>query len=80
MIQKIKQWWLGYKIKRSQGTAYSLNQPDFRPLEPEFTKGQLENAYRLGYNDGRRDGLAIARKQATNSLKEILWAQNQKKR
>ena len=31
----------------------------------------------IRYNDGKRDGLAIAREQATKSLKEILWQQNQ---
>lgn len=45
-----------------------------------FTREQLEKAQRLGYdigyNDGKRDGLAIAREQATKSLKEILWQQN----
>lgn len=77
MIKKIKQWWLGYKIRRSQGTAYSLNQPDNSSLDPEiYTREQVENAYILGYNDGKRDGLAIAREQATKSLKEILWEQN----
>ena len=44
-----------------------------------YTREQLANAYRLGYNDGRRDGLSVAREQATKSLKEILWQQNQKK-
>lgn len=62
MIQKIKLLWS--KLK-TIGVA------------PEgYTREQLENAYRLGYTDGKRDGLTIAREQATKSLKEILKWQN----
>lgn len=42
-----------------------------------YSEEQVETAYKLGYNDGRKDGLTVAREQATKSLKEILWAQNQ---
>lgn len=35
----------------------------------------VEEAKVVAYNDGKRDGLNIARTQATNSLKEILWQQ-----
>jgi flagellar biosynthesis/type III secretory pathway protein FliH len=45
-----------------------------------YTREQLEQAYTLGYNDGKRDGLTIAREQATKSLKEILWHQNKDNR
>lgn len=30
----------------------------------------------IRYNDGKRDGLAIARSQAIKTMKEILWQQN----
>lgn len=45
-----------------------------------YTEEQLEKVYRLGYTDGRRDGLSIAREQATKSLKEILWQQQKDER
>jgi len=45
-----------------------------------YTREQLEQAYTLGNNDGKRDGLTIAREQATKSLKEILWHQNKDNR
>lgn len=81
MLKKIKQWWLGRKIKRTRGTAYSLNQPDKQVPNPEtYTREQLEKVYLLGYTDGKRDGLTIAREQATKSLKEILQWQNQAKK
>lgn len=80
MIRKIKQWWLGYKIRRSEGTAYSLSQPEVAPESDMYTYEQLENAYRIGYNDGRAEGLSVARQQAVKSLKEILSWQNQSKK
>lgn len=67
MIKRIKTWW---KLRRPVNTYESS--PDFYTLE------QLENAFRMGYNSGKRDGLAIARIQAIKSLKEIVWQQNQK--
>ena len=69
MIKKIKQWYLNRKHGK----------PEVAPESDTYTYEQLENAYRLGYNDGKRDGLSIARQQATKSLKEILSWQNQKK-
>lgn len=70
MKQKIKQWFANRRQKH--------NTP---PLETElYTREQVEkiaNEYgQVRYNDGKRDGLAIARQQATNSLKEILRQQN----
>lgn len=73
MIKKIKAWWMHrYHPEREPLPEYKFNST--------YTHEQLERAYELGYNDGRRDGLAIARQQATKSLKEILWEQNQKKK
>lgn len=69
MIRKIKQWWTNRKKK--------LDIPSY--MKDTYTMQQMESAYRLGYNDGKRDGLNIAREQATKSLKEILWQQNKKK-
>jgi hypothetical protein len=68
MLKKIKQWW---KLRKRVNTYES----DFGG---PITREQVENAYLLGYNDGRKDGLTIAREQATKSLKEILWQQNKK--
>lgn len=59
--------WFRNRRQKSQETKQS------------YTMQQMENAFMLGYNDGKRDGLAIARQQALKSLKEILWAQNQNK-
>jgi hypothetical protein len=72
MIRKIKLWWLNkrHKTPEIEVTGTSV-------LEGTYTYEQLENAYILGYNDGKRDGLSIARQQATKSLKEILSWQNQ---
>lgn len=68
MFQKIKRW---YRSKRNNRVLRELYQP-----EESYTREQLEKAFMLGYTDGKRDGLAVAREQATNSLKEILWQQN----
>lgn len=68
MVKKIKQWYYNRKIKKQLGAEGS----------DLYTRTQMENAYRLGYNDGRRDGLAIAREQATKSLSEILKKQNER--
>lgn len=72
MIKKIKQWWK-YRGLRKDPMAISL-----RDVEPEvYDREQMEQVYRIGYNDGKRDGLSIARQQATKSLKEILSWQNE---
>jgi len=68
MLQKIKDWWRS----RKPTPVVDINETD------SYTRDQVENAYVLGYNDGRQDGLTIARDQATKSLKEILWEQNKK--
>lgn len=66
MIEKIKAWW------RSRRKNYNVPE-----VEAEFyTREQIENAYRLGYTDGRRDGLSIARQQAMASLTEIVKQSN----
>ena len=69
MIQKIKQW---LKTRRSE--SLPTDKPEL------YTRRQVElivdDAVSAAYNDGKRDGLAIAREQATKSLKEILWQQN----
>lgn len=74
MIRKIKLWWLNrrHKTPETEVTTTSV-------LDGTYTYEQLENAYSIGYNDGKRDGLSIARQQATKSLKEILSWQNQNK-
>lgn len=74
MINKIKQWLRDRRAKRDP-TVLSMRE------EPvTYSEEHLDNAYRLGYNEGRRDGLSIARQQATKSLKEILTWQNQTKK
>lgn len=66
MIKKIKQWYYNRKVKQQLGAEGS----------ELYTREQMEKVYLLGYNDGKRDGLAIAREQATRSLREILKSQN----
>lgn len=63
MLKKIKQW----RAKRRKVSD--------RYLGTTYTREQVEKAYVLGYNDGRKDGLAIAREQALKSLSEILKQQ-----
>lgn len=72
MFKKIKTWW---KLHRKN----NLYEDNLLATPDSYTREQLANAYKLGYNDGRRDGLAVAREQASKSLKEILWQQNQKR-
>lgn len=67
MLSKIKNWWQDRKLKKLTAPSRHMS----------FTTEQLEKAYHLGYTDGKRDGIAIAREQATKSLKEVLWHQNQ---
>lgn len=73
MIKKIKVWFQMRKLKRANPYLHTTTPNQL------YTREQLEKAFVLGYNDGKRDGLAIAREQAIKSLKEILWQQNQKK-
>lgn len=46
-----------------------------------YTRAEVERfvrtAHDVGYNDGKRDGLNIARQSAEKALKEALWQQNQ---
>jgi len=70
MIRKIKQWYLNKRYGR----------PELAPESKTYTYDHLEKAYMLGYNEGRRDGLSVARQQATKSLKEILWQQNNQRK
>ena len=76
MIKKIKAWYDRRKTNKVFKNRFDAGMP----LPDMYTQEQLERAYQLGYNDGRRDGLAIARQQATKSLKEILSWQNQNKK
>lgn len=69
MIRKIKLWWGNRKLPQMPKEVVNIK-------EQMYTYEQLVNVYKLAYNDGKRDGLAIARDQATKSLKEILWQQN----
>lgn len=73
MLNKVKQWWINYRSKPHTSIESEVGMS-------VFTLEQVENAYKLGYTDGKRDGLTIAREQATKSLKEILWEQNNQKR
>lgn len=73
MLQKIKAWWNGRKAVKEMIDNFGEEQ------QPTYTREQVENAYLLGYNDGKRDGLSLARHQATKSLKEILEWQNKTK-
>lgn len=41
----------------------------------EEIKKMLDDAYQVGYNDGRKDGIAVSRKIATDTLKEVIWQQ-----
>lgn len=77
MLKKIKQWLerrKTTKLNKKLGHRFDAG----LPLPEIYTREQIEKAYLLGYTDGKRDGLTIAREQATKSLKEILWHQNQK--
>lgn len=66
MLQKIKKK-LGHRREKHNDTEV---------VPATYTFQQLENAYKLGYTDGKRDGIIIAREQATRSLREILKVQN----
>ena len=80
MIKKIKKWinsfiyhpgdyMRGYEDGKRQG------EEKFRGMNI-YTQKQLENAYRLGHDDGKKVGLGVAREQAVKSLSEILKHQN----
>lgn len=69
MVQKIKQW---LKLRR----LHRHTQQQLSPQQDTYTYEQVVNAYTAGYNDGKRDGIAVARELATKSLKEILWQQS----
>lgn len=73
MIRKIKLWW--HNRRRATPTVDVQRQL--------YTHDQVikiaEDFGKVRYNDGKRDGIAIAREQATKSLKEILWQQNKTK-
>ena len=66
MLRKIRLWWMNH---RKKAPVTEVEQKTYTQKELGIL---LENAYKVGYTDGRRDGLAIAREQATKSLSEIL--------
>lgn len=78
MIKKIRNWLQRHRADYIRGyqDGKISGEDKFRGQEV-YTRQQVENAFKLGYTDGKRDGLTIARQQATKSLKEILWEQNQ---
>lgn len=69
MIEKIRAKFRKKSV--TPGVQDTYKKEDVRKL--------VGQAYAVGYNDGKRDGLAVARQQATNSLKEILWEANKTK-
>lgn len=76
MISKLKRW----LAIRKENKMYRQRFDAGMPLPFMYTQKQLEEHGSIRYNDGKRDGLAIAREQATKSLKEILWQQNNQSR
>jgi ribonuclease I len=75
MLKKVRRWFLIRKFyregKRANADAFIAGEGEF------YTREQMEAAFKLGYTDGKRDGLSVAREQATKSLKEILSWQNE---
>ena len=71
-MKRIKQWWLGYKLRRSQGTAYRLNQPDNQPLDPEIYTKELDEImdkiYDLAYDHISERSIAIG----TDRIKQAI--------
>lgn len=67
MIKKIRNWLKRRRLPEVTPELYTR----------EEVLRAMERAKAIGYNDGKRDGLTVAREQATKSLKEILWQQNQ---
>lgn len=74
MIRKIKYFFRWMKVKLTPTDPRQFD--DFPSEDQMYTKEQLNLAYKLGYNDGKRDGLAVAREQASRSMSEILKQQN----
>lgn len=76
ITEKFKQWRLGRKIERSEGTGYSLGGPA-RIDDEHFTVSReqyridLQEAYNVGYGVGKADGLATAKRAAIKSLQEM---------
>lgn len=81
MLKKIKQWLYDRRCKAQLAKEMSelMGTSDQQTPTELYTREQVEKVYNIGYNDGKNDGLAIAREQATKSLKEILQWKNQKK-
>lgn len=80
MIQKIRNYIADFRFAKKVAKA-AREADKAKAIVPDtYSRHQLENVYKLGYTDGRRDGLSVARQQASNSLKEILWQQNQNPR
>ena len=78
MIRKLWQRYLTRRAKRAeyaQKFEEAIQQPETYTREQVLSL--MEKARAIGYTDGKRDGLAIAREQATKSLREILKSQNQ---
>jgi flagellar biosynthesis/type III secretory pathway protein FliH len=77
MISRLKKLW------RRKPRHNLLAAPD----NDTFTVVELNQAYRLGveeghklgYAEGRADGISTAKRAATNQLKEIIWEQNKNK-
>lgn len=81
MIRKTKQWLkrFSWKAGYDEGIADTHEMMSTTRLHPNhYTQEQFDNGMAIAYNDGKRDGLAIARQQATRSLQAILKEQNNK--
>lgn len=76
MIRKLKAWLERRKANKMMADRFDAGMP----LPETYSREQVETAYNMGFKDGRKDGLAIAKDQALRSLKDILKQQNQTKR
>lgn len=72
----MKQWF----IKLLQAMTWSKRTQAPESTKTSWTREEVESIAeeygQVRYNDGKRDGLAIAREQASRSLREILKQQN----
>lgn len=75
MIRKIRQWLDRRKANKAYKQRFDAGM-SIPSYTVEEVKKLIGEAKVVAYNDGKRDGLSIAREQATRSLREILKSQN----
>jgi len=75
MFKKIKNWYYS-KQKQAMPSVYAERELFTKSEMMEMYNKGLVIGQRLGYAEGKDDGIIIAKNATSNQLKELIWQQN----